>query len=315
MDGVLFVAGVENLTLRTTPGRGDVVANAFSITGDNSFLEKLIPSAAWPAFGTIERESLLSGRPVAYTISDLQFSTDAEAHRALEGWLRVITSFLHQIWHIKDHAANLEFGYVVWRGGKGVRVARNFLGMVVTNADCETPTENLNETEFRNARTEFTKFFARLKANVERGAGSRLERAGYFVLGARMSDEAAVKIANYCTALEALFSNDTSELTHKLCERVAWFLGRSHEDRADMFQRVKKAYGIRSRVVHGSADWEKGQPSARETAKFLDGILRDALRAIDSDPALSEIYAGESEAARRAHEAFFLAMVLGKPRT
>jgi hypothetical protein len=50
-----------------------------------------------------------------------------------------------------------------------------------------------------------------------------------------------VRIANYCSALESLFSNDTTELTHKLSERVSWFIGEDAANRISTFHRVKKA--------------------------------------------------------------------------
>jgi hypothetical protein len=54
---------------------------------------------------------------------------------------------------------------------------------------------------------------------------SRISRATRFIGSARLDRHPAIKVAHYCSALESLFSTDSSELTHKLSERVALFYG------------------------------------------------------------------------------------------
>ena len=91
------------------------------------------------------------------------------------------------------------------------------------------------------------------------GAGEPTEpetgRAGrsiYFLQGARQAAALSVKVANYCTSFEALLSTDTTELSHRLSERLAWLLANSASERLSIFRTVKGAYGIRSRAVHGA---------------------------------------------------------------
>src|SRR5262245_35299621 len=134
MKSPLFIAGIENLSLKTTPKRGDSVANAFWVTTDPQFVKELIPESTRDSMGTLELRSLLDGKPVAYTRFDVAITDDTEAHKHLEAWLRIVTTFLHHIWFCKDHAANLEFGYLVRPVEGGLRITRNFLGMIVTTA-------------------------------------------------------------------------------------------------------------------------------------------------------------------------------------
>ena len=53
-------------------------------------------------------------------------------------------------------------------------------------------------------------------------------------------------------ALESLYIGDNQELTYKLALRAAFLLGGGQRERRKIFDRLKKAYGIRSKIVHGS---------------------------------------------------------------
>jgi hypothetical protein len=130
----IFFAGIENLTLRLTPGRGDSVSNALSQTSDRDFLERNIPAEARGSIGGIEFASLVNGRPVAYSISPLELTSEAEAKKYLLGFLRLVTWFLFHVWFVKDNAAGIEFGYIVWPHDRHIITTRNLLGMVVTDA-------------------------------------------------------------------------------------------------------------------------------------------------------------------------------------
>jgi len=189
---------------------------------------------------------------------------------------------------------------------------RTFLGFVFTEADMASTDRRLSADEFRETRALFQKNVVEPATGGRKSTKvSRLERAHYFVQAARVASHVPVKIANYCTALEALFTNETSELTHKLSERVAWFIGIDTDERVDVFQRMKKAYGIRSKVVHGSTDWGKDTHVASETSQFLDSLLRTVFRRIHADPTLEDLFAGDTEPLKRKHEEYLLGLVLG----
>ena len=311
MSKVIFISGIENLRLRTAPGRGDAVANAFQITTDRDFLGRIIPDSARQAIGVIEHESLLSGRPVAYALMpDLPLSSEVDAKSNLVAWLQMVNSFLLHVWFVKDNAVGQEFGYLIWSRDRRVVTTRNFLGLVVTDSSAETQPVHLTTNEFREAREFFAETMASRISSKARKL-NRWDRALSFISAARAAGDAPVKLANYCTALEALFSNDTAELTHKLSERTGWFVGGNAKERLDVFQRVRKAYGIRSKVVHGAADWGRDKTVATETSQFLDSMLRRVLRLIRERQELQQIFTEESESGKKRHEEFLLSLVLG----
>ena len=82
--------------------------------------------------------------------------------------------------------------------------------------------------------------------------GSRIDRALMFLDNARSASFVPMKIAMYSSILECLFSTgDNAEIIHKISERCAFYLGGTKEEKIKNFHIVKKAYGVRSKLLHG----------------------------------------------------------------
>lgn len=77
--------------------------------------------------------------------------------------------------------------------------------------------------------------------------------AWIYISFARSASAIPVKILMYVTAMEALVSTASSELSHQVSERVAILLGETVEERKEIYATVKKAYGLRSKAAHGEA--------------------------------------------------------------
>ena len=128
-----------------------------------------------------------------------------------------------------------------------------------------------------------------------------LTRLIFFLSAARSHSDLAAKIAMYVTCLELLFTNDAAELSHKLAERVAFFLAGSKEEKLNTFRLVKSLYSIRSKLVHG-ADLSKGRiETAADSAAAADGLMRRILLRILENERLVEVF--ESKAGVR--ESYF----------
>jgi hypothetical protein len=140
---------------------------------------------------------------------------------------------------------------------------------------------------------------------------SRLGRALEFVSSARTAPNLAFKIANYCSALETLFTTDETELAHKLSERVAFFLGERGYRRASVFFTVKGAYGVRSKLVHGSSiktGEVEGLPTLSVTC---DNYLRAIFNSIFESSDLRRTFDSKNEAI----ENYFSELILGSSGT
>lgn len=97
--------------------------------------------------------------------------------------------------------------------------------------------------------------------------------AGFYVFHARAAAALPIKILMYITAMEALVSTSTSELSHQVAERVAVILGRDTTERISIYDEIKKGYGYRSKTAHGEA--LKGtEEDAMALLEHLDNYLR-----------------------------------------
>lgn len=223
----LFIAGVEHLAIAVGPGRGERVQGLFNIATDHRHLSKLLSPATRAALGSIETHSLLDGRPVVYGRG--ANLTLGQGARELHNWAGSVAMFLHTLWYLKDHSISLELAYLIRDSAVDPTITRSFLGRTVpTDSTGTTRPVTLSLEEFRTARTLFMEHINRgTPGNSEM---SRFDRASVFVGSARATQHPAIKIAHYCSALESLLSFESSELSHKLSERVAWMLTTTHAD-------------------------------------------------------------------------------------
>lgn len=124
---------------------------------------------------------------------------------------------------------------------------------------------------------------------------TRVARFINFVQIGRKSSHPAMKISQMCSALESLFSTDTSELTHRLSERVAMFLGGDGDVMEKNYQMMKKCYAIRSQVTHGSHIRDGVAETIPDMSLSMMNMLRlIALKIIES-PELSKLFDGEND--------------------
>jgi hypothetical protein len=88
-------------------------------------------------------------------------------------------------------------------------------------------------------------------------------------------------ITSAITALEALFLDGTTELTHRLAQRVAVFLRvlGTQPDAQRTYDDVKKGYTIRSQFVHGGSLKVQDRPQAASSAPVLLQYARACLLA------------------------------------
>jgi hypothetical protein len=91
--------------------------------------------------------------------------------------------------------------------------------------------------------------------------------------------------------LEALFGPDgPTETTHRLSQRIALFLTKEPETRAEIFKAVKDAYGWRSKLVHGGRLSKLSPEKAQELTIFTENTIRLSFDAILSDNHLAELF-------------------------
>lgn len=124
--------------------------------------------------------------------------------------------------------------------------------------------------------TEWVERYVDLPEEVTKHIDVAIERLNL----ARRRMKPGDKAIDGCICLEALLSGRgaQSELTHRISLRTALLLGRTVQDRKDIYKRVKRFYDLRSKMVHGqvSGAQTKYEPIATDGLS----LCLDALRAV-----------------------------------
>jgi hypothetical protein len=125
------------------------------------------------------------------------------------------------------------------------------------------------------------------------GNNSRIDRAVAFLVMARSNSFLPLKISLYVAILECLFTTDKTEVVHKVCERVALYIGGNLDERLNIYEQVKKTYDIRSSFFHGQTIGKKQdvREKLEQTSIEIDGLLRRILTKVifdDSDTFLND---------------------------
>jgi hypothetical protein len=214
-----------------------------------------------------------------------------------EGFLLVILAWLDMLlknaWLLKDHAMECDAAFLRVEMDSGVSWTKNFLAIRPSFSDGYTDKNigmSAKDLQEWGRTTDLVEGYlseassSPLRFMMEKGY-ARSGRAMQFVVAARRAQDIAFKIAHYCGALETLFTTESTELAHKLAERVAFFLGERGHNRRTVFAKVKSAYGIRSKLVHGDTlkpnQIEELPALSAECDVFLRAILREIFNSED----------------------------------
>jgi hypothetical protein len=259
--------------------------------------------------GVLEEQALRNAGALVYTVGDaanlvkFNVSPDEFILKCLEQ----IKVFLHCLWLIKDHSIHPEMGFLQVTDGIHCQGHSNFLAPDVTTAKGQRETVVVTRDDLRQTTDFMTgqmrehfnhgtslaidgEFYLRNPSLGSQKGVNRLQRSFYFASAARDGSDLGMKIVSYCTALEALFSTDSSELTHKVAHRIAVFLGGGPQEKTALFNFIKKAYGIRSKVVHGDTLGGDAASQIPIVCQELDNLVRKILAKIFNTPTLAEIF-------------------------
>jgi hypothetical protein len=291
MEDAFFLAGIELVHVTATINR--VVDKMMCVTNDPGVILPEISPGLVQQAGQMEIKFLAQPTTLtAYFVApiDVLLPQDVkQLHMLLLGWLGRVRRFLHCLWLINDNAGSTEMG---WVEAPHKRVPawiwRNFWQGVISKADGTREPTLFTPEEIDRACALYLKTMGRFESEISGGrepVSSRWNSSMIFVDAARIVENPGMKVAQYCTCLEALFGTGSDELTHKLAERVACFLEDDPRSRLATFEVVKKAYRIRSKVVHGSKTAIKDGLKAADSAIALDQLVRRILMRILDDPA------------------------------
>ncbi len=91
--------------------------------------------------------------------------------------------------------------------------------------------------------------------------------------------------------LEALFGAN-AEITHRISQRIAFFVGKDRSEARGLYRSAKKAYEFRSKVAHGV--WRTDESSTKLTGE-TETLLRKALVKLLLDGEIAKPFLGKSD--------------------
>ncbi|MCX5855204.1 MAG: HEPN domain-containing protein, partial [Deltaproteobacteria bacterium] len=190
---------------------------------------------------------------------------------------------------LKDNAVDTQLGFtVILKDGKSIMHSNQHM-VQLSKADGSRMTTTFSRDELKEARSIVNNHlgvgrFVSTGTSATLTPANRIQHALYFTSAARANSDIGLKVSFYCSAIEALFASNPSELTHQLSERVASFLEDDPRKRSVLYGDVKRAYSVRSIVVHGKRAKASRCDQFVEAAEALDKMLRQVYFKIFTEP-------------------------------
>lgn len=305
-----FIAATYYLEISTDMNKGTLLTSNGLRISKSKNLQNIVDDFFGDSIGKLEYYQLLGG-PYYYakgTNEDEVNLHEREHGLNLIDYLLVqIQTFNNILWLIKDHSINTEFGYL--KVVKGINFTSHSNSRTTTFYNAkglqETTTFSVQELfEGKELKDSIYKDEGNVREHepyiqmTERIYSSkRIERSFYFLQVARSESFLPLRISNFVTVLETLLSTTSTEVTHKLKERMAWVLGESVEQRIHIFKLVADVYSIRSNCVHGN-NMPKKYRTHEKLSKLsveFEELVRKLFLKIINDEELAILYAEDND--------------------
>ncbi|NTG16440.1 hypothetical protein G6L05_22060 [Agrobacterium rhizogenes] len=313
-----FICGLDQIELPMISGRGERFADVYFITRDRSKIVQLIDEFG-DSLGRVEASYLADqAAAVVYRSSNTE-SEETDIDRFLRTTLHTdmlrLKSLELSLWLVKDNASLFDRAWIATPNNLRVAVHTNSWATRTSAADGTFKVLSFSVDELKLARALVTPqlpiYLGQTESPTSLQKGSeRFTRFQYFVGAARSISDVALKIAQYCSGLEALVSTSQQELSHQVSERVAAILHPPGPDRIAAYRLIKQAYGYRSKAVHGATFRPTEFNQLREASEGIDEICR----------VLFGVYVDENNPFRTAVEGsddtlnqFLVELLLGGP--
>ena len=291
---MLLITNVYNIQIPEPLGRGLQLSDGVFLTNERERIAKLVSPTLERMMGGLEYRSLLdTAHAIHWTTRAFpKAESDPQlAEKLLADWLQMMRVYLQSLWLVRDHAVDCEIGFAESEHPiKGTMGSSNFIGVLTFKSDGSRNSTEFTLDELKTARSYCNDFLLplavgdaeylkdampkpRKRSPFSKGRG-RLNRFNYFLSAARSEGQPAVRVSLYMTCMEILFSTETAELTHLLSQRVAFFLGDTSDERKEIFRTMKRAYGIRSKIVHGGTLSPKWEDELEQVSIEIDALVR-----------------------------------------
>lgn len=297
-DTNFFIVALLNIAIHEDLGVGIELLPDIKITNNSSEIRKLLNPFLKESIGGLEYKSLISANAILYSVDShlIRFEPGSNPPQVrLERILQLCRNALLSSWLIKDNSINFEQGFIQYSLDNTINVSSNFLGSIFTNATGERTPIELTLDELKKWEQLFAKsIFNLLFQKPNQKGANRLSMALKYLDSARTSFELGLKVSFYCMCFESLFSTDSTELSHKIAERIAFFLSDDPELRIGIYRNIKSAYGVRSKVVHGDNIPAKNMEKVHQVALSCDQALRQIMNKIFGSENYTKVFTSDN---------------------
>jgi hypothetical protein len=265
-----FITKLHYLSLDTTLNRGKQLGGGLRLSNGQDNFKKMFDNRYFRDYAGGYQFQELEDAVYLYEVGEYsqlreRFAKEYTPSDYAFYCLRNAQYFVDSLWLVKDNSIYVRDGFLeVYPEGKPEQGETIFASVSAINSNT---TGQIVDTTFSKEEIEkAAAYFVPASGfeGVEEGGKyplknpltkdiGRLGRASYFCRVARATSQLPLKILNYCTVLECLFTSDSSEVTHKVAERLAYFLGADSTERRYYYHLAREAYRIRSKAIHGQA--------------------------------------------------------------
>ncbi len=306
---LIFLAPVHSLKIKDDLGEGLEIVKGIFLSNSIEFLEREILSEDLKGkMGSLNYNELKEMGIFAYWISTIHSDEPISYKnktKQLETKLRVLVDYLSVFWFSMDNSVDASKGFMdIIDENNNHDIGTSDIPHSVTKSNGHTSVFVLDKSDIENS-IKYFHFILKLRSDefdttrveeeyqdlvvLSRAIGI-VTRAGYFIFAARTSRQLPAKILSYCTCLESLFLREKSELTNKLATRIALFLSKKPIERHSLFKDIKKAYDVRSKMVHGSQREGIKPQDVLKASALLDDVVRRSFRTIIENEELRSIF-------------------------
>ncbi|KJF91902.1 HEPN domain-containing protein [Photobacterium leiognathi] len=299
-----FISTLRYLSISEPVEEWVTLVPGIDITNNKKLISNIIDSEFKEVAGIIEYEHFKNAANIIYCeIDETIFNKGEDSHQALYVWLVWLKMLLNDLWFLKDNAVVCEAAFCKLTDSNHSSWTRNnltaptYVSSGVSFQNTEMTIEELKQWDEKSHQIQsyLCNTKSTFKDSFTNTNFSRIGRSMRFIEAAARERHPAVKLAHYCSAFESLFSTDNSELTHKLSERVAFFLKDFGFNPVEVFDDLKSFYVIRSKVTHGDSLKTNKEQSLSSLSQKCDNYLRVTLNIILSDSELMALFDGKKE--------------------
>lgn len=293
----LYVSALLGFNIEDEMDEPLLVGNGNYVTNNRKhFISKIKPEQAL-SIGSLETNYLFNGNPVIYSVRNT--NSIEQSHDHIINFMRDCLAFIHTLWLGGDNSVNVMLGFAI--SSCGGHVHSNSISYHYWTCKGKKEDLRLKLSELKAITEKYKDDFAGMSVEIEpqhtmqRKEVDRVNVAINFLQQARSARDMGLKIANYCSFFESLLSSTTVELSHQMAERSAFYLEETPDRRLQHYRDSKKAYSIRSKVVHGDTISKGNLADILSIGEHCDNMARNLINKYLNDSSFQDALTSGSQ--------------------